>query len=101
MNMLGRFKSFAFALFYLVGIVVGVSVFCGVVLFGSGYLAEFYCENNPSLILEDVCHSPKLRCEFECRSYNLNFTGDIDGCACECSDGSKVSVCSGFRYEVK
>ena len=62
---------------------------------------DTYCMFNPAYELDHICHDPDLRCDVECSVYDLNFTGDIEGCNCVCSDNSTVSVCSGLRVEAE
>ena len=65
-------------------------------------LQDIYCKHNPSIIMDDMCFSIDARCEFECQTYDRNFTGNIDTthceCCCDCGD-ILVSVCSGFAYQ--
>lgn len=47
--------------------------------------------------MDSPCFDMNYRCEVECSRYDRNFTGEIDGCSCDCGDGW-VSSCSGFFY---
>jgi len=44
------------------------------------------------------CFDINFRCGVECGNYDLNFTGQVDGCKCDCGP-AYVSICSGFAYE--
>jgi len=75
-------------LIIIIGVTInfGINIFCGI--------------RGPAYEMDHICHDPNLRCEVECGVYDLNFTGEIDGCNCLCDDDSTVSVCSGWR-EIK
>ena len=60
---------------------------------------NIYCERHPSPIMDDYCFDFTLRCELECGSYDLNYTGNTEGCACDCGNNMYVSACSGFLFE--
>lgn len=44
------------------------------------------------------CFDFNYRCQIECGTYGLNFTGITDDCSCDCGTGW-VSACSGFYYD--
>ena len=83
----------------LLGVLFGLVFVISVIMIINAGI-EYYCERNPSVILDDTCFDISLRCDWECDNYDLNFTGYIgkQGCVCQCSDGSFVSFCSGIRY---
>jgi len=65
-------------------------------------LTDLYCKANPSIWMDDVCFDPDLRCEWECGSYGLNYSGYWEGCGqCYCEQGIWVSSCSGWAYEME
>jgi hypothetical protein len=47
--------------------------------------------------MDSPCFNMTFRCEVECSGWDLNYTGKVDGCACDCGTGM-VSACSGFFY---
>ena len=47
--------------------------------------------------VDSLCFDINYRCEIECKSYDLNFSGNVDGCTCDC-ETANVSLCSGFIY---
>jgi hypothetical protein len=65
------------------------------VLCGSGGLQQFCCDEMRS---SSLCFNPAKRCSWECGNYGGNFSGEINGCTCDCGD-YLVSVCSGFAYK--
>jgi len=66
------------------------------ILIGIILIQKFYCKHwGDRYSLNSPCHDPNYRCQIECSNYGLNFTGEIDGCMCDCGNAS-VSVCSGF-----
>ena len=73
--------------------ILGVIVIATIAVLGIHY----YCEYGDNKIsnMNSPCFDPYARCEWECESYNSNFTGEIDGCMCDCGD-FVVSACSGF-----
>lgn len=75
---------------------VPVVVWNGITLFfpvncekDRGYgLPNKYYDDSP-------CFDTNYRCQVECSNFGRNFTGKMDGCACDCGDAF-VSMCSGF-----
>jgi len=60
-----------------------------------------YClqgEHTAKYFMDSWCSDMNYRCNAECSNYGLEFTGIIDGCACDCGTGW-VSSCSGFYYD--
>jgi hypothetical protein len=46
---------------------------------------------------DDPCFDVNYRCQVECGNFNRNFTGNMEGCSCDCGD-AWVSSCSGFMH---
>lgn len=66
---------------------------------GWGHPEKYYMDTEPSLffgyISSNPCFNVTYRCQVECGNFGKNFTGEMDGCACDCGDAF-VSMCSGF-----
>jgi hypothetical protein len=80
---------------------------------------DWYCNNwGDKYTQSSYCFDPVYRCEVECGSYSLEYSGKSDGCSCICEGNEtikisdnliltpqnktySVSVCSGFIYEEK
>ena len=86
------------------GMVIGCVL--AVMVFAALYLVVIVgdCEDDAGwglprkYYMDDVCFDWDYRCQVECGNYGRNFTGNMDGCACDCGD-IMVSACSGFAYD--
>lgn len=87
-------KSIKMFLITIICAIIFVSI---VISIGIG--KNYYCEKNPSYLLDDTCFNVDYRCGGECLMQEGNYTGIIkDKCLCDCGS-FYVSYCSGFKVD--
>ena len=78
-------------------LIIGLLMILFAFVYAKSY--DFFCEKFGDRYSQDsVCFDPVYRCTIECGRHNRNFSGKIDGCACDCGD-VYVSACTGMPFK--